>query len=127
MAWESPVFNVPGLTASADLSSNQYYCVTKNTSDGQVALASTDGEVILGVMIVLVALAVIQLFHEFCRSVADDLGHRQRTGARHFLARFVQGHLGGIALGRGRPGEPLEAGTDHKRCRERGRHVGRSH
>ena len=52
MAYTYPVFNVPGLTAAADYqtTSKQYYCVKKNTTDNQVALCTTDGEVFDGVL-----------------------------------------------------------------------------
>lgn len=50
MATELQIFNVPGLTAAASLAAKQFYCVKKNTSDNQVAICDTDGEVFLGVL-----------------------------------------------------------------------------
>lgn len=50
MARELPLFNIPGALAAADLSSNQFYCVKKNTTDNQFALCDTDGEVFDGVL-----------------------------------------------------------------------------
>jgi hypothetical protein len=50
MAFEAPLFMVPGQVAAADLSAKQYYCVKKNTTDNQVALCSVDGEIFLGVL-----------------------------------------------------------------------------
>lgn len=50
MAYEAPLFTVPGLEASGDLSSNQYYAVKVSTTDKRVSVASVDGEVVLGVL-----------------------------------------------------------------------------
>jgi len=50
MAWDKNVFTVPGALAAADLSSNQFYCVYKNTTNNQYALCATDGMVFDGVL-----------------------------------------------------------------------------
>ena len=49
MAWEDG-WRLPGVQAAADLSAKQFFCVVKNTTNKQVALASVDGEVVLGVL-----------------------------------------------------------------------------
>lgn len=50
MAWELPGFCVGSLTASSTLAAKQFYAVKAHTSNNQVALCDTDGEVILGVV-----------------------------------------------------------------------------
>lgn len=50
MAFEKDLFTIPGALAAADLSSNQFYFVKKNTTNNQYALCDTDGEVIHGVL-----------------------------------------------------------------------------
>lgn len=50
MAWDSPDFKCPGLTAAADLSTKQFYCVRKNATAKEVALCSTEGETVFGVL-----------------------------------------------------------------------------
>ena len=52
MAWESPLYKLPAAIAAADYrtTSKQYYCVTKNATNNQVALATTDGEIFIGVL-----------------------------------------------------------------------------
>lgn len=49
MAWEIPLFEIGTLTAAADLSAKQYYCV-KVTGNNQINVCSVDGEVVLGVL-----------------------------------------------------------------------------
>lgn len=48
-AFEAPLFCVPGLNASADLSASQFRAVTVNSSS-QVALAGTQGTVVVGIL-----------------------------------------------------------------------------
>lgn len=50
MAFEGVQTAIPGATASGNLSTKQYYCVVKNTTDNQFAVADTDGEVIDGIL-----------------------------------------------------------------------------
>lgn len=52
MAWDKPLFTIPGARAAADYrtTSKQYYCMKKNTTDEQYALCDTDGEVFDGVL-----------------------------------------------------------------------------
>lgn len=50
MATESPLFCIGWLTAAASLTTKQFYCVKKNSTDNQVALCDTDGEVVMGIL-----------------------------------------------------------------------------
>ena len=50
MAVERSILNIPKALASGDLSSNQHYCVYKNTTDNQFALCATDGMVFDGIL-----------------------------------------------------------------------------
>lgn len=50
MAFEGAQIRIPAALAAADLSSNQFYFVKKNTTNGQFALAATDGEIVVGVL-----------------------------------------------------------------------------
>ena len=50
MAFEAPSFAIPGLEANADLSSDQHKIVKMTTTKLRVALASVDGEVVLGIL-----------------------------------------------------------------------------
>lgn len=50
MAYEREIFDIGALTAAADLSAKQYFCVKKNATDNQVALCDADGEVFLGIL-----------------------------------------------------------------------------
>lgn len=50
MAFELPLFMVPGCTANADLSTKQFYCVKPATTAPQVQVCTVDGEVFLGVL-----------------------------------------------------------------------------
>lgn len=50
MAYQSPLFMLTGALAAADLSTKQFYCVKKNTTDGQYALCTVDGEPFDGVL-----------------------------------------------------------------------------
>ena len=50
MAWDFPNFKCPGLIAAADLSTKQFYCVRKNATANEVALCSTEGETVFGVL-----------------------------------------------------------------------------
>lgn len=50
MAWELPAFCVGALVTNADLSTYQFYAVKINTTNNQVALCDTDGEVGFGVL-----------------------------------------------------------------------------
>jgi hypothetical protein len=50
MAFEAPLFMIPGQVAAADLSAKQYYCVKANGTNNQVALCDADGEIFLGVL-----------------------------------------------------------------------------
>lgn len=50
MAYELDLFTIPGALAAADLSAKQFYCVKKNTTAGQYALCTVDGEPVAGVL-----------------------------------------------------------------------------
>ncbi|KKL13385.1 hypothetical protein LCGC14_2526300 [marine sediment metagenome] len=50
MAYEGVQTAIPGATAAGNLSTKQYYCVVKNTTDRQYAVATADGEVIDGIL-----------------------------------------------------------------------------
>lgn len=50
MAYEGILLAVPGLTADGDLSDKQYYCVKMSTTNQEVSLCDTDGEVVLGIL-----------------------------------------------------------------------------
>lgn len=50
MAYQHPLFQPAGLKAAADLSAKQFYFVVKNTTNQEVALASVDGEIVMGVL-----------------------------------------------------------------------------
>lgn len=50
MAYQHAVFQPAGLKAAADLSAKQFYFVKKNAVNGEVALASVDGEIVMGVL-----------------------------------------------------------------------------
>lgn len=50
MAWENPLFCPGGLSANADLSAKQFYCVKMSATANKVALCDTDGEVTIGVL-----------------------------------------------------------------------------
>lgn len=50
MSWDYPVFKIPGLIASGDLSSDQFKLVKKNTTDNQVALNDVAGGPVVGVL-----------------------------------------------------------------------------
>ena len=49
MAFEGAQIKIPGALAAADQSSAQFYLVKKNTTNGQYAVASVDGEIVVGV------------------------------------------------------------------------------
>jgi hypothetical protein len=50
MAIELSAVKLTGLVAGADISANQFYLVKMSTTDDQIALCDTDGEVILGIL-----------------------------------------------------------------------------
>lgn len=50
MALEGAQIRIPTALAAADLSAKQFYFVKKNTTAGQYALASVDGEIVAGVL-----------------------------------------------------------------------------
>lgn len=50
MAFEGTQTCIPAALAAADLSTKQFYFVKKNTTAGQFALATTDGEIVSGVL-----------------------------------------------------------------------------
>lgn len=50
MAWEQNKREIGGLSASADMSSNQFKFVKAGPADNQFALCDTDGEFALGVL-----------------------------------------------------------------------------
>lgn len=50
MATENELFNLPGMTADADLSAKQFFFVKQGTTAKRVGLADTDGEVVDGVL-----------------------------------------------------------------------------
>lgn len=50
MALEGAQIRIPMALAAADLSTKQYFFVKKNTTAGQFALCSTDGEIVSGVL-----------------------------------------------------------------------------
>lgn len=50
MAFEGVQIAPPGVTAGANLSTKQYHCVKKNTTDNQYVLCTADGEVFDGVL-----------------------------------------------------------------------------
>lgn len=50
MAWEQDLFTIPGAQAATDLSTKQFYCVKKNSTDYRFALCAVDGEIFDGVL-----------------------------------------------------------------------------
>jgi len=50
MAFEIPLFKPAGLVAAADYSAKQFYAVAMDTTNKQVVLCSTDGEVVFGIL-----------------------------------------------------------------------------
>lgn len=50
MAYEGVQTAIPGAVASGNLSTKQYYCVVKNATANQYAVAAVDGEVIDGIL-----------------------------------------------------------------------------
>jgi hypothetical protein len=50
MATQNQLFQLPGMTADANLSAKQFYFVVQGTTKKRVGLASVDGEVVDGVL-----------------------------------------------------------------------------
>ncbi len=50
MATQNQVFQFPGMTVDADLSTKQFFFVVQGTTNKRVGLASVDGEVVDGVL-----------------------------------------------------------------------------
>jgi len=48
MSWDKPLFAIPGVVASGDLSGNQFYCVKQGASG--MAVCTVDGEEFDGIL-----------------------------------------------------------------------------